>query len=113
MAPSRDASEIQGDGLPVHARTVTTAMGPLEGPGEVNVPIACGQVVVNPGDIIVADEDGVVVVPPAEAKEVLAETAKLMASHEAIQQVLLRGEVANIATIEKKLRETGFEFVHS
>ncbi len=108
----RDTSEIQEDGLPVYARTVTTAMGPLEGPGEVNVPIACGQVVVNPGDIIVADEDGIVVVPPAEAEEVLAETAKLEASHEAIQQVLLRGEVTNIANIEKKLRDAGFEFVN-
>ncbi len=109
----RDTSEIQREGLPVYARTITTAMGPLEGPGEVNVPIACGQVVVNPGDIIVADEDGIVVVPPAEAEEVLAETAKLEASHEAIQEILLRGEVTNIANIEKKLRDAGFEFVNS
>jgi regulator of RNase E activity RraA len=107
----RDASEIQGDGLPVQARAMTTAMGSLEGPGEVNVPIACGQVVVNPGDIIVADEDGIVVVPPAEAEYVLSETRKLIASHEAIQDVLLRGEIANINNIEKKLRETGCEFI--
>lgn len=107
----RDASEIQEDGLPVHARMVTTAMGPIDGPGEVNIPIACGHVVVNPGDIIVADEDGIVVVPPVEAEQVLEQVAKLEASHAAVQPTLLRGEITNIANIEKKLREAGCEFI--
>jgi 4-hydroxy-4-methyl-2-oxoglutarate aldolase len=107
----RDASEIQQDGLPTFARGLTTVMGPIDGPGEVNVPIACGGVVVNPGDIVVADEDGIVVVRPSEAEEVLAETAKLEASHEAVQPILLRGEVTNIAKIERALREQGCTFV--
>jgi len=107
----RDASEIQQDGLPTFARGVTTLMGPIDGPGEVNVPIACGGVVVNPGDIIVADEDGIVVIRPSEAEEVLAETARLEASHEAVQPILLRGEVMNIAKIERALREQGCTFV--
>jgi regulator of RNase E activity RraA len=107
----RDTSEIREEGLPVHARAITTVMGPLEGPGEVNVPIACGQVVVNPGDIILADEDGIVVVPPAEAEEVLSAVAKLEADHAAVQEILLRGEVANIANIEKKLHESRCEFI--
>lgn len=107
----RDASEIREEGLPTFARGITTVMGPIEGPGEVNVPIACGGVVVNPGDIIVADEDGIVVVPEKDAEEVLAETAKLEVSHEAVQPVLLRGEVTNIAKIEKGLRDLGCEFI--
>lgn len=107
----RDASEIQQDGLPTFARGITTVMGPIDGPGEVNVPIACGGVVVNPGDIVVADEDGIVVIRPSEAEEVLAETAKLEASHEAVQPILLRGEVTNIAKIERVLREQGCTFV--
>ena len=107
----RDANKIQEDGLPVHARAITTVMGSIEGPGEVNVPIACGQVVINPGDIIIADTDGIVVVPPAEAEEVLAGTAKLEASHAAVQEILLRGQISNIANIEKKLREMGCEFI--
>lgn len=107
----RDASEIQADGLPTFARGVTTVMGPIDGPGEVNVPIACGGVVVNPGDIVVADEDGIVIVRPSEAEEVLAETARLEASHDAVQPILLRGEVTNIAKIEKALREQGCTFV--
>lgn len=107
----RDASEIRQDGLPTFARGVTTVMGPIDGPGEVNVPIACGGVVVNPGDIIVADEDGIVVIRPSEAEEVLAETARLEASHEAVQPILLRGEVTNIAKIERLLLEQGCTFV--
>jgi regulator of RNase E activity RraA len=107
----RDASEIREDGLSTFARGVTTVMGPIDGPGEVNVPIACGGVVVNPGDIIVADEDGIVVIRPSEAEEVLAETARLEASHDAVQPTLLRGEVTNIAKIERALREQGCTFI--
>ncbi len=106
----RDVSEIREDGLAVYARGITTAMGPIEGPGEVNVPIACGQVVVNPGDIVVADEDGIVVVPPEEAEWVAEETAKLEAGHAAVQEILLRGEIVNIANIEAKLRAAGCEW---
>ncbi|HET8568767.1 MAG TPA: RraA family protein [Candidatus Limnocylindria bacterium] len=72
----RDAGEIRRDGLPTFARGITTVMGPIDGPGEVNVPVACGGVVVEPGDIVVADEDGIVVIRPSDAEEVLAETAR-------------------------------------
>lgn len=108
---ARDVSEIAEDGLPVYARGVASPSGPVDGPGEVNVPIACGRVVVTPGDIIVADADGVVVIPPADAEEVLAAVARLEASHAALQEVLLRGEVTNIAAIEQKLRDQGCEFL--
>jgi len=106
----RDVSEIRDQDFPTFSRGVTTVMGPIDGPGEVNVPIACGGVVVHPGDIIVADEDGVVVIPPAEAEEILAATAKLIASHDAVQPILLRGEVTNIVNIERTLREQGCTF---
>ena len=107
----RDAGEIQRDGLATFARGVTTVMGPIDGPGEVNVPIACGGVVVHPGDIVIADEDGIVVLRPDEAEEILGATAKLEASHAAVQPVLLRGEVTNIAKIEQALRDQGCAFV--
>lgn len=107
----RDVSEIREDGLPVYARGISAMMGPIEGPGEVNVPIACGHVVVRPGDIIVADSDGIVVVPPEEAEKIAEETQNLLKRHAAVQGVLLRGEVTNIANIEKALRDQGCEFV--
>lgn len=107
----RDISEIQEDGLPVFARGASAGMGPIEGPGEVNVPIACGGVVVNPGDIVIADEDGIVVVRPDEAENILSAVADLQAKHAAVQPVLLRGEVTNIANIEQALRAQGCEFL--
>lgn len=58
----RDLRGVVATGLPVYARGVTS-FGPLHrGPGELNYAISCGGVVVNPGDIIVADDSGVVVV---------------------------------------------------
>lgn len=67
----RDLPEILPLDFPVFARG-TTPVGPLHrGPGEINYPICCGGVVVNPGDVVVADGFGVVVVPRENAEEVL------------------------------------------
>ncbi|HQN20190.1 MAG TPA: RraA family protein [Syntrophobacteraceae bacterium] len=70
-APIRDALEISGGSVPLYA-TGSTPGGPYkEGPGEVNVPVSCGGVHVNPGDIIVGDPDGVIVIPRQDAEGVL------------------------------------------
>jgi regulator of RNase E activity RraA len=69
----RDVTEIRRDyDFPVYARSVSpgTTLGRFKTLGA-NVPVVCGGVEVNPGDIIVADIDGVVVVPKALAEEVL------------------------------------------
>jgi regulator of RNase E activity RraA len=60
----RDVQEFKALGLPVMARAVTPRSGTsASGYGEVNVPVACGGVVVNPGDLVVGDEEGIVVIP--------------------------------------------------
>lgn len=62
--------------MPVYARGVMPK-GPFkDGPGEINVPISCGGVVVNPGDIVIGDADGVVIVPPKHAEEIAAKAWK-------------------------------------
>jgi RraA family protein len=67
----RDLPEIQPLEFPVFARG-TTPIGPLHrGPGEINYPICCGGVVVNPGDVVVADGFGVVIVPRENAADIL------------------------------------------
>jgi RraA family protein len=67
----RDLPEIVPLDFPVFARG-TTPIGPLHrGPGEINYPICCGGVVVNPGDIVVADGFGVVIVPRDNAVDIL------------------------------------------
>lgn len=68
----RDVAQTKDSGFRIWARGVTP-LAPARGipPGQINTPIVCGGVCVSPGDIIVADEDGVVVVPRDEAEAVL------------------------------------------
>lgn len=69
----RDAADFASLGLPVLARAVTPRSGSTPaGAGEVNVPVAVDGVVVFPGDAVIADGDGVVVVPAPDAPGVLA-----------------------------------------
>lgn len=69
--PIRDSREIYDGSVPLYA-TGSTPGGPYkEGPGEINVPVSCGGVSVNPGDIIVGDPDGVIVIPRQDGEEVL------------------------------------------
>jgi regulator of RNase E activity RraA len=74
----RDVDGITKLGFPAFSRTVCAGGCDKDGPGEVNVPISCGGTVVMPGDIIVGDGDGVVVVPRANAEEVLTLVQQLM-----------------------------------
>lgn len=104
---ARDIPETQETGLSVFCRGVATGAGPHVAPGEVNVPIACGGVVVTPGDIVVADEDGVVIVPADAIDDVVQKAAQLKATHASLQPILLRGEVTNIETIRKDVLAQG------
>lgn len=75
--PVRDVEALREMSLPVYA-TGSTPGGPYkEGPGEINVPIACGGISVNPGDIILCDADGVIVIPLKDARAVLEASIKL------------------------------------
>lgn len=67
----RDIGALKRMGLPIYAAGVTPAGPYKDGPGEINVPISCGGVVVQPGDILVGDEDGIVVINPRDAEELL------------------------------------------
>lgn len=107
----RDVSEIRELQFPTFARGIAAAAADLGGPiGEVNVPIACGGVVVNPGDIIVADEDGIVVVPASAAEEVVAAVQALNSKHEQAREILRRGEVTAIDRITEDFVSQGLTF---
>lgn len=65
----RDVDALDTLPFPVYAKGVTP-QGPWKnGPGEINVPVACGGQVVFPGDILVGDQDGIVVIRPEDAEE--------------------------------------------
>jgi RraA family protein len=75
----RDLPGLQEAGLPVFARGVTP-FGPLHrGPGELNYAVCCGGIVVNPGDIVVADASGIAVV----RREVAQDTLMRLRAHRA------------------------------
>ncbi len=71
----RDVAEIRAREFPVYARGVTHRGPYKDGPGEINVPISVGGMVVNPGDIVVGDQDGLMAFAPDEA-ELLIEKAR-------------------------------------
>lgn len=67
----RDLKGIKKLGFPVFCKGTTVAASGKSGVGELNVPVSCGGVSVNPGDIIVGDADGVVVIPKEREDETL------------------------------------------
>lgn len=75
----RDVAGIEALGFAAFSRSVSPGACDKDGPGEVNVPIACGGAVVMAGDVIVGDEDGVVVVPREHVAAVLAEVVAIAA----------------------------------
>lgn len=104
----RDLTEIDSLGLPVFARAACVSAAPVELPvGEVNVPIACGGTVVFPGDLIVGDSDGVVVIRPADLPGVLSAHAAVLAGHRQVRSVLDRGQVTSIDRIVQRLEAAG------
>ena len=94
-------------GLPVFAAPVFTTNGALkDGPGEVNVPVAVGNVAVMPGDIIVGDSNGVAVVPLADAAEVLAK-ARGAADGEAKKIAQIKGGAVRADWLQAALEAKG------
>ena len=69
---ARDKAGILATGLPVFCAGIVPTSPATNGPGTVGAPITCGGIHVRPGDIVVGDADGVVVVPLDRAEEVLA-----------------------------------------
>ena len=91
----RDMPGIDELGFPVFARG-TTAVGPLHrGPGEINYPISCGGIVVNPGDVVKADAAGIVVVPHGYLRSVLERLTSQRQKLKAYLQAVRRGEFSN------------------
>lgn len=100
----RDIAGIRELNFPVFCRGTTTAASDKAGSGEVNVAISCGGVAVRPGDIIIGDEDGVVVVPQENEEEILQKAQdKLKKDIEREEQVLASREAA-LAYLEQVLK---------
>jgi regulator of RNase E activity RraA len=88
----RDAAGIEKLGPPTFSRGLSPNAGYRNGPGEVNGQVCVGGVCVNPGDIVVGDRDGVVVVPRVRAEEVAAALARVIKAEKEIEKQVKAGK---------------------
>jgi regulator of RNase E activity RraA len=102
----RDVPEIAALKLPAYSRAVSAGGCDKDGPGEVNVPISCGGTVVMPGDLVVGDGDGVVVVPAGEAPAVLELVGRQIESEQQRLAEIKRG-ILTRSEIDEALRKKG------
>jgi RraA family protein len=107
----RDIAETREVDLPVFARAVCPMAGGSSGGGEVNFPIACGGVVVEPGDIVVADEEGIVVVPQADAHDVYEAWRKIATREAKARTDQAAWRQLGGRDIDERLQEFGTEII--
>ena len=108
----RDVSELTAMDFPVWSKAIHAQGTVKDTPGWVNIPIVCAGVPVNPGDVIVADQDGVVVVPRLSAAEAAAASQARIAKEEKAREKLRAGEVGlDFYGLRAKLHELGVEYV--
>jgi 4-hydroxy-4-methyl-2-oxoglutarate aldolase len=110
----RDTAELRDLGFPVWSRHVSCQGTVKASPGSVNVPIVLGGAVVSPGDVVCADDDGVVVVPRDEADWALAQSRDRIAKEDETRAKLAAGELGvDLYGLRAKLAELGVEYVDS
>ena len=105
----RDLEGHQAIDFPVYARGIQPNGPYKNGPGEINVPVALGGQVVMPGDIIVGDADGLVVIPVRDAEEVCAAGEKMVESEEGYRRDYRTGTVGPRKWVADKLADLQVE----
>ncbi|MFZ2263896.1 MAG: RraA family protein, partial [Trichococcus flocculiformis] len=104
----RDIEENEALGFPIYARANTCGRSTRGAKGEVNVPISCGGVSVRPGDIIVGDRNGVVVIPLEHAEEIIQAAQEQVDKMEAqIAKFEATGQIIP-DSLEKELKRLGY-----
>lgn len=102
----RDLIDIKKLNFPVFSKGTTVSSGGKNGPGETNVPISCGGVSVHPGDIVVGDVDGVVIVPKEQAEDVLKKAKEKMTKDDAREEKISGNKEEIYKYIDKMTAES-------
>jgi len=111
-AGCRDTTELTDMKFPVWAKAISAQGTVKASPGSVNVPVVCAGALVNPGDVIVGDADGVVVVPRATAADVAKAGDQRRSKEEKTRERLAKGELGvEFYGLRAKLKELGVEYV--
>lgn len=103
----RDIDAFEALGLPCWARGISLRGPYKEGPGSINVPVTVGGMLVNPGDIMVGDSDGVVAVPASLAAEVAAKAQEKIRT-EQVTLAAIRAGTYSSAWVDAILKQKGF-----
>jgi 4-hydroxy-4-methyl-2-oxoglutarate aldolase len=107
----RDVAPITAMNWPVWSRAVSSQGTVKATLGSVNIPIVCAGAHINPGDVIVADDDGVCVVKREEAAAVAAASKARVEKEDAVRARLAKGELGlDIYNLRPKLKELGLEY---
>ncbi len=108
----RDVGELTAIRFPVWSKAVSAQGTVKASPGSVNIAVVCAGALVHPGDVIVADDDGVVVVPRANAVTVAAAGNDRIGKEERSRERLRNGELGvDFYGLRAKLKELGVEYV--
>jgi 4-hydroxy-4-methyl-2-oxoglutarate aldolase len=108
----RDVAELHAMGFPVWSAAISAQGTVKSTPGAVNVPISIAGQTIHPGDVILADDDGVVVVPREQAADALAQADARDAKEEAARAAFREGELGlDRYGLRDKLAELGIEYV--
>jgi len=108
----RDVTDLVAMGFPVWSKAIHAQGTVKNTPGSINVPIVCAGAAVRAGDVIVADMDGVVVVPRERAAEVAKLSADRVAKEEKTRERLRKGELGlDFYGLRAKLAELGVQYV--
>lgn len=101
----RDIIGIKGLNFPIFSKGTAVASSGKAGVGDINIPISCGGVSINPGDIIVGDADGVVVIPQSIEQEVLIKSFEKMKKDQVREDNISGNPEAILKHLDKLLSE--------